>query len=91
MTSSALERPRAASTLSAVRTRARGIPPRYESSGAVLHSFEQRDLRFVRVAFEFHVESVETRRDPRVRFPSSSLFLSRADYLSRISVARDKL
>lgn len=40
--------------------RARGIPPRYESSGAVSHSFEQRDPRFVRAAFEFHVRPLRS-------------------------------
>ena len=61
MTSSTLARPRLSPRVRTVcRTRVRGIPPRYESSVAVSHSFEQRDLRFVRAAFEFYVRPLRS-------------------------------
>jgi len=61
MTSSTLARPRLSPRVRTVcRTRVRGIPPRYESSVAVSHSFEQRDLRFVRAAFEFYVHPLRS-------------------------------
>lgn len=75
-----LEQPRLSPRFRAriVGTRARGIPPRMSHpSGAVSHSFEQRNLQFVRVAFEFHVHPPRFGTIFASVFPPPSLFLSR--------------